>query len=135
MKSIRIGVVAVALTVVIAGVGGLALCAQEWMQADSQATKVLLDNARVRVVEVTLAAREKSPVHTHPANFGYLLTGGKARVSYVGGESQEFELKKGEVVWSDPEGPHTIENMTGGTLSFLLVELKDYPYTPKAASR
>jgi len=45
----------------------------------------------------------------------------------VGGKTMEIEAKTGDVLWSDPEGPHTTENLGKKPLHFLLVELKDMP--------
>ena len=90
--------------------------------------KVLLDNDKVRVIEMTLAPGRKEPVHTHPANFAYVLTPGKVRVAYVGGESAEMDAAAGQVIWSDPEPPHTLENLGTKPVKAVLVELKEHPY-------
>ncbi|MFN7987590.1 MAG: cupin domain-containing protein [Thermoanaerobaculia bacterium] len=102
--------------------------AQDWMSVAPKGKKVLLDNASVRVIEMTVGPGQKEPIHTHPANLAYLLTAGKVRVSYVGGDTAEMDGKKGEVIWSDPEGPHTLENLSKTPIRALVVELKEHPY-------
>ena len=101
--------------------------AQDWMSVAPKGKKVLLDNASVRVIEMTLAPGQKEPVHTHPANFAYLMSSGKVRVSYVGGETVELDGKAGQALWSDPEGPHTLESLAKKPLRALVVELKEHP--------
>lgn len=106
--------------------------AQDWMSAAPKGKKVLLDNAQVRVIEMTLAPGQKEPVHTHPANFAYLMGSGKVRVSYVGGETVDLDGKAGQVLWSGPEGPHTLESLAKKPLKALVVELKEHPYVAAA---
>jgi len=114
--------------------GAVPASAQDWLSVGGGAKKVLLDNAQVRVVELTLAPGHKEPVHTHPANFAYVLTPGKVRVSYVGGETAEMEAKRGQVIWSDPEGPHTLENLSAKSIKAVVVELKEHPYVARTAA-
>lgn len=106
--------------------------AQDWMSAAPKGKKVLLDNPSVRVIEMTLGPGQKEPVHTHPANFAYLLGAGKIRVSYVGGQTAEMDGKAGQVIWSDAEGPHTLENLSKKPIKALVVELKEHPYVAAA---
>lgn len=106
--------------------------AQDVVAANPAACKVKLDNDKVRVVEVTLKPGEKQPTHTHPANFAYVLTDGSLRVSYAGGPTETATARKGDVIWSDPEGPHTSENVGKSTLRYVLVELKTVPWVPPA---
>src|SRR5512135_3089193 len=105
--------------------GGPAL-GQDWMSVAPKGKKVLLDNPTVRVIEMTLNPGQKEPAHTHPANFAYMMESGQVRVSYVGGESAELDGRAGQVLWSDPEGPHTLENLSRKTLKALVVELKEH---------
>ena len=58
-----------ALLLVAAGRAG----AQDVLAVAKDHYKVLVDNARIRVVENTLAPGEKDPMHTHPA--GCVWTG------------------------------------------------------------
>lgn len=109
--------------------------AQDWMAVAPEGKTVKLDNARVRVIEGIVAPHEKEAVHTHPANLAYVMTGGKIRVSYVGGETVDVDAKAGDVLWSDPEGPHTLENLSDKPLRYLAVELKDLPYQKAAMAK
>lgn len=110
----------------------LPVLGQDWMSVAPKGKKVLLDNTSVRVIEMTLGPGQKEPVHTHPANFAYLLGAGKIRVSYVGGQTAEMDGKAGQVIWSDAEGPHTLENLSKKPIKALVVELKEHPYVAAA---
>lgn len=109
--------------------------AQDWMAAAPEGKTVKLDNAHVRVIEGVVAPHQKEAVHTHPANLAYVMTTGKIRVSYVGGETVDVDAKAGDVLWSDPEGPHTLENLSDKPLRYLAVELKELPYQKAAMSK
>jgi quercetin dioxygenase-like cupin family protein len=124
-KSGILSTIAVGLTLVAAGYGGNA-AAQDWA-AVSKSAKLKFENEAVRVFEVTLRPGDMEPVHTHPANLAYIMNSGKVRVAYVGGEAQNVEVRKGDVLYSDPEGPHTLENLGKTTMRAIVVELKDRP--------
>ncbi len=98
--------------------------AQDVMKVASNHYKVLVDNASVRVVQCTLAPGDKDPMHTHPANWGYVTKPGKMKVVYADGKTEVWDAKEGEQGWQDAEGPHTSENIGTTTMSFVLVEVK-----------
>ncbi len=106
--------------------------AQDWKKTNPAMKQVLIDTTLVRTILVTIAPGEKSPVHTHPAHVFYALTDGKLMVRYSDGKEQMYDLKAGESDFSDPERPHTSENVGDNTLKFLLIELKEHPYTKSA---
>jgi hypothetical protein len=43
--------------------------AQDWKKIDPKINKILVDTTLMRVNEVNILPKEKSGVHTHPANF------------------------------------------------------------------
>lgn len=102
--------------------------AQDWKKIDPKMNKILVDTTLMRVTEVNILPQEKSGFHTHPVNFFYALTDGKAIVNYTDGKSETINIKTGEYGYSDPERPHTIENLGDKPIKFLLVELKEHPY-------
>jgi quercetin dioxygenase-like cupin family protein len=122
-----------AAAITAAVLGATSASAQDWLAVGAKGKKVLLENAQVRVIEVTLSPGQKEPVHTHPSNFAYLLDSGKVRVSYVGGETAEMDARKGQVIWSEPEPPHTLENLSKKPVRAVVVELKEHPYVPPPA--
>ena len=102
---------------------GTSLWAQDMVKVAPKNCKVLLDNDQVRVVRVVLKPGEKLPMHSHPANIVYSLSGGKATYTLADGKTEEREVKAGQTTWSEA-GSHSTEN-TGTTESRALVfELK-----------
>ena len=92
---------------------------------------LLLENARVRVLETRIPAGEKTAIHTHRwPNVQYVLS------------SPDFIRRDGEGAllldtrsagrpsqspatwWSDPLPPHSIENVGETDLRVIMVELK-----------
>jgi hypothetical protein len=93
--------------------------------------RVLLENDRVRVLEITVAPGEREPLHAH------CLPG----VSYemYAGKSRDYDAK-GDVVsevkeslpesqfpmtsWTEPIAPHSAENLDTRPMHLLRIELK-----------
>jgi beta-alanine degradation protein BauB len=104
-----------------------------WVLADREdapsleTQKVLLENARVRVLEY----RSKpsgglcgAGSHSHPPHVTVVLARSRDHAVRSDGKVEEGELEAGDVFWSDGE-THTDVN-TGTTPSYLIViELKD----------
>jgi beta-alanine degradation protein BauB len=85
--------------------------------------KQLLDNPRVRVMEVTFQPGEKIGRHSHPDHYVYVVSAGKLRISKPDGSSVDADLQAGQVMWI-PAETHWAEN-TGTTVVKLVVnELK-----------
>jgi quercetin dioxygenase-like cupin family protein len=103
--------------------GGIAV-AQELSTAAPERVVVKLDNDTLQVTEVTLKPGEKLPLHTHPAYTLYTIHGGTVRIAFQGGKTEEQVWDHGTVLYGDPEGPHTTENVGKTTVKILLVEVK-----------
>ena len=102
--------------------------AQDIVKVAPKNTKVLLDNDRVRVVEVWLKAGDKIPMHSHPGQILYSFLNGKTKTSFPDGKSAETEFKAGEARWSDAV-VHANEATTDGHV--LVIELKEPVKTEK----
>lgn len=98
-------------------------CAQDMVKVAPKNTKVLVDNDQVRVIEVSLKPGEKLPMHSHPANVVYFVTGGKTKTTLADGKVMETEHKAGEATWSEPV-THSNENAGTMATKALVVELK-----------
>jgi len=83
--------------------------------------KVRLDNASVRVFEVTGKAGQKAPMHKHPGYVVYNLADGSVRFTDAKGASADASLKAGEATWRDAES-HASEVVSD--IHALLFELK-----------
>jgi quercetin dioxygenase-like cupin family protein len=104
-------------------VGGAAL-AQELSKVDTTHVVVKLDNDTLQVTEITLKPGEKLALHTHPAYTLYTIQGGTVRIAFQGGKTEDQVWDHGAVLYGDPEGPHTTENVGKTTVKILLVEVK-----------
>jgi len=79
--------------------------------------RVLLDNDRVRVLEVVIEPGAREPEHTHRA-VGVMIVDEPARIRYYQGAALRFESPASSgsppgirVRWMEPEGPHSVENI------------------------
>ncbi|VVB90312.1 Uncharacterised protein [uncultured archaeon] len=94
------------------------------LQAAPDVYKLLMENDRVRVLDVRVKPGEKTKMHSHPERVVYALSDHKLKFTSIDGESRELELKTGQVLWLEA-GAHATEN-TGKTEAHnLAVELKE----------
>lgn len=88
---------------------------------------VLLENDKVRVLEVKIKPGEKEAMHTHPATVHIELAPTKVKIGYPDGKTVTLEGHQGEAIWVGPV-KHTIENVGDTEIHAYIVELKDLPY-------
>ena len=82
--------------------------------------KLLLENKKVRVMEIRLKPGEKSPMHNHPNDhIVYVVKDVKFKLNFPDGKSDKFDLKTGQVLWIEA-GPHQTENI-GSTDGYCIV--------------
>lgn len=93
--------------------------------------RLMLENALVRVLDTRIAPGERTPVHTHrwPAVHHVVSWSDFVRRDAAGGvlvDSRKAGLTAvpGAVLWGDPLGPHSLENVGTALLHILSVELK-----------
>lgn len=100
--------------------------------------RVLLENERVRVLEVVVGPGEREPVHTHVWPSLMFITH-PARLRYFPAVvlGDEIQLGTGETGavgpkptgtpiprWLEPEGPHAVENLDTTEFRAIRVEIK-----------
>lgn len=85
--------------------------------------KVILDNDKVRVLDVRLKAGGKSPMHSHPNHVICSLTGGTIKFTLADGKTNTARIKAGQAVWHNAE-THTVENVGKNETHVLDIELK-----------
>lgn len=110
-------------------VSASSLSAQDWKKLNPEMSNILVDTTLVRSIIVTMEPGQESDLHTHPAHFFYALTDWQIVVHYSDCKDEHFNLKEGDYGYSDPERPHVTENASDKPVKFLLVELKEHPYT------
>lgn len=85
--------------------------------------KIILENEKVRVLDVVVPPGSRAEMHTHPANVLIVLDGGNLQMSFPDGSSKEVVLEKGVTSYS-PGSEHVVENMSADTVRVIQVELK-----------
>src|SRR5262245_48506911 len=125
IPSRRLVVSAIALALVTAGAVALAMSATAVTPA-LQSERVVLDNAKVRVIEYT--SKPSGAVcgigsHSHPAHVTIVLSPARDRVTAAGGKPETGDMKVGEVYWSDGE-THTDVNVGKTHSRLIVVEIK-----------
>ena len=92
--------------------------------------RVVLDNDRVRVLEVVIEPGAREPEHTHRAA-SVMIVDEPARIRYYQGAELRFESPERpgsppgvRVRWMEPEGPHSVENIDERRYHAIRVELK-----------
>ena len=96
------------------------------IQVSPKNYKVLLENDRVRVLEMNLRAGEKDEVHSHPSETVYFITGGKAKIHLPDGQIVDAELPDGHVMWNEA-WTHQVENVGTADIKAIIVESKQAP--------
>jgi len=97
--------------------------AQDPVKVAPKMNKVVLDNERVRVLDVVLKPGEQMPMHSHPDNIVYVIKGGKTRAVDLKGTPTDREFKDGECSFRTAE-THAIQNTDTKEIHVINVELK-----------
>jgi hypothetical protein len=117
----------IGLTLLLTLVGLLALAAAlSAARGPLQTERVILENAKVRVIEYT--SKPTGDVcgfgrHSHPAHLTIVLSAARDRATTVGAKPEESDMKVGDVYWSDGE-THTDVNIGKSNSRLIVVELK-----------
>lgn len=85
--------------------------------------KVVLDNEKVRVIQVEFAPGEVAPWHHHPAHVVYVLQGGKLEITDKGKKAQAMDLDDGNAMYM-PAVTHMAKNVGTTTIKLLVTEMK-----------
>ena len=93
--------------------------------------KILLENDRVRVLEVTLKPHEKEPLHGHRwASVMYIDKSGDFRDFDSQGKvlfdsrTVKTPIQYPVTQWQEPQAPHAVENLSDKAVHLIRVELK-----------
>ena len=117
MRMLYVGAVA------LIGLSPAWVSAQDPLKVDPKHYKLELENDSVRVLRVTMAPGERSPMHVHPAYTAVFLTDGKIRFALPGGKTAEHEVKRGGVAFAAAES-HGPENIGSAPFELLVIEQK-----------
>jgi len=103
-----------------------AFAAGDPLEVGPEIYKLLFENERVRVMEVTFKPGAKIAVHSHPDHSVYVVTGGTLRIAPEGAKASDAALDHGSVVFIPAEA-HAAENVGPTTMKLIVTELKDPP--------
>jgi quercetin dioxygenase-like cupin family protein len=94
------------------------------LQAAGNSYKLLMENEKVRVLEIRLKPGEKAPMHNHPNDHVvYVMNNAKFKLTFPDGKTGEFDLKAGQTIWLEA-GSHATENIGTSEGHNLAIELK-----------
>jgi len=94
--------------------------------------KLVFENERVRVLDVSFKPGEEIAMHAHPDHVAYVRSGGKLKISHSTGAPEEFDLKPGQAVFL-PAQAHSAKNVGKTPIKLVVLEIKPGG-TPGAAS-
>lgn len=123
MKNLTYFIMSVLLATLALGLGTNMAMAQDLVKAMPDDVKVIVDNDRVRVLEVLHKPGVKEPMHSHPAYVAVFLNATKLKVTTPDGKTVEKDRKSGEVSWSEAV-THSLENVGTADQHVIVIELK-----------
>jgi mannose-6-phosphate isomerase-like protein (cupin superfamily) len=94
------------------------------LQVAPNVYKLLMENDRVRVLDVRVKPGEKTKMHSHPDRVVYVFSDQRLKFTSADGQNKELELKAGQVLWIEA-GSHATENIGMTEVHNLAVELKE----------
>ena len=92
------------------------------LSAASNVYKLLNENDKVRVLQVTFKPGDIAKMHHHPDHVAYALKGGTMSLTSEG-KTQEMEIKTGTAMFLDAQD-HEAKNIGKTTIDLIVVELK-----------
>jgi quercetin dioxygenase-like cupin family protein len=115
--------VGLAMSAAILSLAQVPASAQDPLKVAPGMYKLIFENDRVRVMEVTFKPGERVAEHSHPDHFVYVLTGGKIKIT-AGEKVTEADVTPGQVLWI-PAEKHWAVNVGNTEVRLVVTELKD----------
>jgi quercetin dioxygenase-like cupin family protein len=100
------------------------ILAQDPLKVGPNIYKLVTENARIRVLEVTFKPGDQIASHSHPDHLGYVLSGGSLKITNAEGKVTEINAKSGDSFWI-PAETHSAVNSGKTEVKILVVELKE----------
>jgi quercetin dioxygenase-like cupin family protein len=93
------------------------------VEQDSESlTCHLLENSRVRVMEVAFQPGERAPMHSHPDHVIIVRNGGRLEIKSAE-KTDLLDLKDGEAFFLNAQS-HEVQNVGDSTVDLYVIELK-----------
>jgi quercetin dioxygenase-like cupin family protein len=110
-------------SLVLAGLS-CATLAQDMVAVAGKQAKVLVDNDKVRVIEITVPPGGTTGMHSHGNNLVVWITPSDGEQTMGDGTKKPIHRKPGDVVYSGPV-VHATVNQGKTTTTAIVIELKD----------
>jgi hypothetical protein len=123
MKNLTYFISSVLLATLALGLGTNMAMAQDLAKMSPDDVKVIVDNDRVRVLEILHKPGAKEPMHSHPATVVVSLSAFTMKVTTPDGNTLQRDWKVGEVRWNEAI-THAVENVGTTDQHILVIELK-----------
>jgi len=123
MKNAAYFIMSVLLATLALGLSTTTATAADLVQVMPEDVKVLVDNDRVRVLDVRHIPGVKEPMHSHPAYVSVNMSDTKVKVTTPDGKTVEKVRKAGEVSWSEAT-THALETVGTAGSHVIVIELK-----------
>ena len=123
MKNLFYLIMIVLFATVALGLGTTMAMAEDLVKAMPNDVKVIVDNDRVRVLDVLHKPGVKEPMHSHPAYVSVYMSSTRVKVTTPDGKTVEKDRKAGEVAYSGPT-THALENIGTADQHVIVIELK-----------
>ncbi|MGD0159642.1 MAG: cupin domain-containing protein [Candidatus Bathyarchaeia archaeon] len=95
---------------------------QDPLKVAKNVYKFIMENERVRVLDVLFKPNDKAAMHSHPDHLVYVLKGGKLKLT-SSGKTDVLDLKTGQAIFLKAQS-HEAENTGKTDVDLLVVELK-----------
>ena len=102
--------------------GGITEKAQDPLKVAKNAYKFIMENDRVRVLEVLFKPGDKAVMHRHPDHVVYALSSGKLKLT-SSGKTDVMNIKSGQAIFLKAQ-THEADNIGKTDVRLLVVELK-----------
>ena len=122
MKNVTYLIIVLLATLALS-LGTNMVMAQDLAKAMPNDVKVIVDNDRVRVLEVIHRPGAKEPMHSHPAYVAVFLNATRLKVTMPDGKTVEKDRKAGETYFSEAV-THAVENTGTADQHVIVIELK-----------
>jgi hypothetical protein len=123
MKNLTYFISGVLLATLALGLGTNMAMAQDLAKMSPDDVKVIVDNDRVRVLEVLHKPGAKEPMHSHPAGVVVSLSASTMKATTPDGKTLQRDWKVGEVRWGEAI-THAVENVGTTDQHIIVIELK-----------
>lgn len=110
------------------------LLAQDPLTVGPDIYRKVLENERIRLLEVTFEPGARIGSHSHPDHAAYVIEGGKLDITGADGKQESYDLEPGQAVWM-PAQTHSAVNTGNTRVKLLVVELKPEPGMMEKAKR